>query len=698
MTEEQSKLTPQPNAELWSVLSGPDDPIWEDIFDWVAYLVQPFSSIVASSIRLMSGAVQQSLGTFIQQSVAPMSVGLNMVGVKLDQISTETSFNKALLKGLPSEVHDQVLTASMIAGADIIRQMYYNQSVYQNRLMESTYYLEQSLARQLGYNMTTFQSAFSAYASHNDAIQESYLRAITLGNRDMAAHLAATHADIIDSVDRLEIDVIGWLQENIVDPIGGWFSSFLDRLFDFGSWIGGFLEVAWNWINRDIPGHSPWWETVLNEIGKAIYGIFIQAPLDIIEFLVKSFNFGLTQVLAPIGEVFNEIVTLFLDAVEGLVGNLGPTNPDMAGSVSKSLTSVGMTAIVGLAGMTLASSWMKPLGGAGMGQIAAMIYDMTQFKVITGASVTALAVASIKTPLTYHFNNIFRPNLLPEALFLQLMSRKAFSNPLPLRNPALVSAVKQLGGTSTRAYESRYLGYQGYPPEYLGLFIELANTPLRYFPLAGIARTGFYDFEWFDEALQRSGYSKTAVEALHVMYQKMVDETLQGSFSGAAVTRFKEGFTNEAGFKAEMTMLGYSDEQFTKYLVAAQMDYATDYMRDMISAYRDAVRKGNISLDEYRNRLSELGIVAQRVEAYVIREKVRFRPGEEPWAKEGPTPLYDTDWGKIEVDTIRRRRRKNLITAGDQTMELGKLGMPSSLIGAIVANDNVRLAEKGGED
>jgi hypothetical protein len=681
-----------------SFLSGPDDPIWDDIFDWIIYTIQPFSSIVAYSLAAMKGTFETYTNTFISQATSQMAVGFGTMNTRLLYLEADIAQIKATekeilkgqvpvdwgyLTGILGQIPGQLASTGTSIFSQLTRQ---NEDVKQH--------VDQALESQ------KWEFYFGIESLRPDINQISpHLQNVLMNfTTDMEARADTNITYISEQINRSSDGIIEWIGDHVVDPIAGWWGSFIDRLFDFGAWIGNFLEAIWNWLSRDVPGHSPWYETALKEIGKVVWGVLIGAPLDIINFAVKSFTFGLTQVLAPIGEVFNQIVTVFMEGIETFVGALGPTNPDIAPSSARSLTSVGMTAIVGLAGMTLASSWLKPLGGAGMGQIAAMIYDMTNFKVITGASVTALAYAAIRTPMTYHFNNLFRPYLLQERDFVQLLSRKAFSDPEPLQNPELTAAVRALPGGGGPGWELQYLGYRGYPSQYYGFYKELANTPLRYFPLAGIARTGFFEKTWFTEALHRSGYSKTAIDALMVMYKKMVDETLQGTMSSVAITRFKEGFTDEAQFHAEMELLGYSDDQFAKYLVAARISYATDYLVDLVGAYRDAVRKGNLSIEEYRTQLLSLGLVPERVEAYVLKEKARLKPEEALTPLGLPKPIYGTDYGKIQVDTIRRQRRKELISPAQEYAGLTALGMPVELAEATVANDDVRLAEKGGED
>jgi len=132
-------------------------------------------------------------------------------------------------------------------------------------------------------------------------------------------------------------------------------------------------------------------------------------------------------------------------------------------------------------------------------------------------------------------------------------------------------------------------------------------------------------------------------------------------------------------------------------MVAAKMDYAYDYIMDLVSAYRDAVRKGNLSIDEYRGSLLNLGMVPERVEGYIYRERARLKPREALTPIAPPTPEYETDAGRVMVDTLRRERRKLLITRDQEMAGFIQLGMEPDYAKAIANNDDVRLAEKGAE-
>jgi len=175
-------------------------------------------------------------------------------------------------------------------------------------------------------------------------------------------------------------------------------------------------------------------------------------------------------------------------------------------------------------------------------------------------------------------------------------------------------------------------------------------------------------------------------------------EELRGMFGSIALARFREGLTDEDLFIEELRMLGYPEDQIERYLAGGRLAYALDYVRDLMAAWRDAVRKGNMSIDAYGEKLSEIGIVPERVAAYMLREVARLKPEDRLTPVGPPKPFYETDAGKIVVDTSRRRRRKLLISRDEEIAALLETGMPIEMATAIADNDDVRLAEKGGEE
>jgi hypothetical protein len=450
---------------------------------------------------------------------------------------------------------------------------------------------------------------------------------------------AADVTGIISEVDK----VPGWLKEHITDPISDVFkdiwSQFTDwfwKIIDYA--LGKFLKTV-EWATESFT------ETILSKV----WGAF--------KWAWDKMTSGISWVIEEIAKLLSHLAPL---APEGGIGALS------------GLTNIVLIVGGGLAAMTIGGHFCHPFQAIGLGEVASMIYDLCNFKLILGAFMGVMSFCALRTPLTYYFNYILRPRL-PDPRESSIM-----------RSRQLI----------TKEDYAKLLGYQGLPDYWHDNMDLLTETRVGYFALANIARNGVFDKELFERDCHRAGYAQEMINMLLDMYQKNASEAVRGLMSGAATNRFKYGYTTEDGFKDELRMLGYSEDQIPVYVAAAKLDYATDYIGNLKTAYQEAVRKGNISMDGYRQALLGLNIVPERVEALVLIERARLKPTEPLTPISPATPTYQTDAGAIEVDTIRRRRRKSLISRDEEIAELIALGMTPDYATAIAHNDDVRLAEK----
>jgi len=164
---------------------------------------------------------------------------------------------------------------------------------------------------------------------------------------------------------------------------------------------------------------------------------------------------------------------------------------------------------------------------------------------------------------------------------------------------------------------------------------------------------------------------------------------------GVARRRYREGFTDRDIFISELHLLEVPEDQIELEVIAGDLEAAYDYTRDLIATWRDAFRKGNIDIATYSELISAVVVVPERARTYVARELARLKPEVGPTLEPTPKAYYETDAGKIEVDTIRRLRRKNQLTRAQEITELMELGMPEEMAVALADNDSARLAEKG---
>jgi len=251
-----------------------------------------------------------------------------------------------------------------------------------------------------------------------------------------------------------------------------------------------------------------------------------------------------------------------------------------------------------------------------------MFADVANFRVITGAVLGTLASAAFATPFRHYVNALARTEILREREFFELLARETFTRPELLRTPGLVEAVKALPGGGGEASEKQLIAYFGYPEYYLGLFRELANTRLGYFPLAGIARTGFFDREWFLESVQRTGYSYSAREALMRMYEEMVRTAKLGPNFFQLRKLYRDYFLNREELEKRMKEIEELPDLPTARLYAMDLEReheTKDLTMDIITR---AYQRGIISQDEAINQLKELGIPEDIAKLQMTRERL----------------------------------------------------------------------------
>jgi len=315
--------------------------------------------------------------------------------------------------------------------------------------------------------------------------------------------------------------------------------------------------------------------------------------------------------------------------------DMAPITPDKAPGVGVNLLlqAVAMGAAAHL--VSVSAEAVAPLKHMGLGYLSAFLADMAGFSRIAGAFQGSMIQWGLAQPMRYWALSKFRPMILEPRDFSQLMSRRAFTEPETLRVEGLAEAVAGLPGGGGEATEHAMIGYMGYPDNYYALFQELANTPLRYFPLAGIARSGFFDKAWFEEALARSGYSKPAKEQLLKMYEWQVLEATQGTMSGAVTTPYRYGYINDDELKEHLANLGYHAKQIEPILYAVKLDRSREQAKDLESLYIDQFKKGLIDEGDLKVALatiivdpSTLQITLQRAVTAVTPKVAKEKPPE----------------------------------------------------------------------
>ncbi len=571
-----------PLAESALILSGPGDTIFDDIWDWIQNAVYSISRIVSDWVSWAASTIASTVTSWISWL--------------LDNI---TSWFSSVFTRL-IDVRDYVV--SWVATQ--VNQVWYWISTSVNNAL------------------TAVGAWFSEQWSGITGLLASWFNQMTGWWNSLSSSILSYITTLGSQIEAQFTWLGNYIRDLLVTPLTTWWDQFLDRLLDVGSWIGSLLDGIAAWFMEDVPGHSPKWTAIFETIGDWFMTWFVAFPTYMFENFPEKVAYGLSTSLKWVGETFNSFFETFMEAIMGIVRQIGQTNPTTAVSSYSAMAKVGMTALGGTRGMTIAGETLNPISHLGLGHISAMIYDMTNYKVITGVFMGALTFAMLRQPLTYYFNDMFRPFIIRQADFMELMARDAWSHPELLRVPALISSVRELTRGDGAAFENKMIGYYGFPGAYYGLFKELSFAPLRYFPLAGIARAGFWDEAWFTEALSRSGYSPTAREALMDMYREQVLTSRQLPVMYQVKRLSREGFATMAEINVHLEKAAAMETLTETRLFAMELEQEFSQKEMAFDIIMRSFSRGIIPEGETREGLAGLGIPGTMLDLHLMREKL----------------------------------------------------------------------------
>jgi hypothetical protein len=488
-----------------------------------------------------------------------------------------------------------------------------------------------------------------------------------------------------------------------------------------GPWMAtAFLRIG-GWIATGATALGTWLASILPRIG----GWFASQWIPL---LGSSAILG-AAATGKLQELIDRIVTPAISKIMDWAEGMGPVAPSAGRGMITGVTKLATFTVSGLAAMTLAGEALSPLKHIGLGHISAVLYDLINYKTLTAAFMGTLAFIYIRTPLTYYYNKVARPNIPDERGLRELVGD------YELTQSEFVS----------------WMAFHGYTDDWSAKIFDTAFRPLTPYMLRSLAEAGLLPEDVLDRELHHAGYREEVIPIIKQMMINLSASSLAAVSSSTAMTRFQEGFDDEKALRQNLTTLGIADQMLDRYVFAAQLKYLYDYQVDMKAYYIDAYHRRAIEEPELRTSLVQAGLAADRLDLVVDAQKIKrlaaakvadppelsvqfdtirdrrkkllitrdvevkqlVAMGKElPYAlaiadnddvalaeKNVPPkvvviPYYETEAGKVQVDTIRRLRRQRQSSADEELQALGNLEMPADLAGAIVENDALRMKKE----
>ena len=685
-------LYPQGDAVALSI-SMPGSSIFDNIVSWInTNILSIFNAggdlfvkvinAIGRNFILITFAITDSISQIITKVADKTVQVINAIGTNLVAVvGNMTNFFQAIIGSISSGVAS-VITSLGLSISGVLNSLTNGiigitgaiggiVGSVTTAVSNSVSQVITSVANSISTVITTLTGSITNVLNAVGNVTGYIITAISGAVSQISQTVVSTISAISTQIQTSFTWITDWLGVQIPKILGTWFDTFVGKILDFPMWIGKLFDAVGAWITHDVPGHSPWWhfglDTLFSWIKDNVFGFFNYFFAD----PVHNTIYGLNTSFAFLGDFFGSVIDGMMNAVISFTSNVGPGDPSMALTHVSSIGKVAMASLTALAAMTLTGEVVGFWKHIGLGNISAIFYDMSNYKLITAGMMGALVGASIRTPLGLYFSNKFRQNI-PSIRELQEMYTDE---------------------SLTDAQFSQWMGYHGIADSWHDKYKDIAYRAMSPYQLKVAATDGSFDEGIFSRELTHAGFRPEIKGMLMDSFRKASLVNLKVTAVTSDTYRFKKGFTDEDQFVNELKILQVGDAMIPAYLAATKLDYASDYLTDLETAYQNAVRAGQIGVDDYRQDLLNLGIVPERVEGKVFIEQARIKPIGAISPVSGAKAVYLTDAGKLIIDTTRRKRRKNIITRDQELAAFSDIGMPVDLAAAYADNDDARLGE-----
>jgi len=231
-------------------------------------------------------------------------------------------------------------------------------------------------------------------------------------------------------------------------------------------------------ILDNVKGLFPHLNTIWNSITTAVSGVFetiSQQVAALPQAIASAFQSAISYIRDVLKGVWDDLIVPIGNSVKGglewiagqvrilantawnalqnVLRSFAPVVPEKAEQMGMLALTVTGTAAGGLIGMTAIWDILHPFKDVIPGELKAMIYDVTNFKLILGGLAGALVTASIAQPAKYLYNSIFQPYIPREDDLRRFLWR----------------------GKITEQEYLMYLQYHGYSDRFRSAYLELTH-------------------------------------------------------------------------------------------------------------------------------------------------------------------------------------------------------------------------------
>lgn len=414
--------------------------------------------------------------------------------------------------------------------------------------------------------------------------------------------------------------------------------------------------------------------------GAAMLSNILQAAAPL-ALTVGLSNFG------PFRDALDGIFTAAWDHVLGDPALKEPVTPDRAPEISRALfvdaLEAGMTAHL----ISAVAESVAPLKSLGLDYMAAFLGDMAGFSKIGGAMMGAIESQALTVPFKYYINDKVR-SFIPDVRALGGMATEyqLVDNATRSRLLQTTDGLDELYNAN-RSEFLKWGAYSGYTDAWLDKWFDLSFRQVSYFNMRSIATAGTYDEPFFIDALAHSGYSPTAIKMLLSFLKRMSVGDTTTMLKNESRYDYLDGFIDIDTYGADLSALGEPANVVEANEAAAEARRNRTMAKAKIQYMLTAISKQRLTLAEFQTELQNMAIDPPMIDLYLQQAALKVKADAVVYA------YYQTDAGKTELDTIRRRRVRGDIDATTELNLLVGLELSQGLAKAYVDNDTSRIRD-----
>ncbi len=482
-------------------------------------------------------------------------------------------------------------------------------------------------------------------------------------------------------------------------------------------WIADFYNKAkdvWDGITETVSGA---FETLSKQVA-ALPQAIASAFQNAISYIRNALQGFWNDVIAPIGEKvkgamdwMSEQITNLMstawDAILSALRSIAPVTPEKAEEAGISALKIAGLAGGGLLAMTAVWDLIHPFKDVIPGEVKAMLYDVTNFRLILGGLAGALVGAAIAQPAKYLYNSIFQPYIPREDDLKRFLWR----------------------GHITEEEYLNYLQYHGYSDKFRTAYLELTKQipppsdltrfvvrevalmpddyPTPQFFIDAMSKWGYDDYwaraywwshwelpafgqlqeayfrdiitreefrkyiVWHDYSPDpRPGISKSDVDIMNELIFKMPDK-----LDARWMRRW--GIITTEEHKRLLKYEGLHPDWLDRVALAEKMNMLSDERTEVKSALRS----------QYL-----IGIITQQVLQAKLRE-IYYTPEETEMLLRAAEERYRTELTKDAIDAAKYSYRLGYTTKEQLAEQLINLGISDEKVQKIVAIETARAVE-----